>query len=73
MTKNAIPTDVRRLPPTISVTQAANLLSISRGSAYLGVRTGQIPCLKIGSRLLIPTARLLQLLEGGPPAEGGNV
>jgi len=68
--KNAIAVDVRRLPPTVTVSEAAGLLRISRHSAYEGVRAGQIPVVKIGHRLLVPTARLLQLLEGAPLADG---
>lgn len=71
MRQNAIAADLRRLPPTVSVTEAAGLLGISRASAYQGCRSGEIPVLKIGHRFLVPTSRLLQLLEGGPEPTAG--
>lgn len=59
------------LPPTISVEQAGELLGVSRRSAYRAAARGQIPTLKVGRRLLVPTQRLLGLLgiDGpSPPA-----
>lgn len=57
--------DLRELPPTITVEQAGNLLGISRRSAYRAAAAGQIPTLRLGRRLVVPTARLRRLLEGG--------
>lgn len=48
--------------PTVSVERAGALLGISRGSAYEAARRGDIPALRIGKRLVVPTARLLALL-----------
>jgi len=63
------------VPLTLTVEQTAELLGISRGLAYEGVRVGDIPSIKVGRRILIPRARLLEML--GPPPEGiasgGNV
>jgi hypothetical protein len=50
------------LPATISVPLAGRLLGICDTSACDAVRTGQIPVLKLGRRLLVPTARLRDLL-----------
>jgi len=50
------------LPPTITVEQAGELLGISRRSAYRAASAGQLPTFKVGRRLLVPTARLLDLL-----------
>ncbi len=47
---------------TLTVEEAARILGISRGVAYEGVRTGEIPSIKIGRRILIPRARLEELL-----------
>lgn len=55
------------LPPTVSVPEAAGILGNSRRSAYRAASTGQLPIIKVGRRLLVPTARLLQLL--GVPGE----
>ena len=46
-----------------SVSEAAKLLGISRGTAYSLVRMGQIPCIKWGKRILIPRVALLKMLE----------
>lgn len=49
--------------PTISVERAGQLLSISRGSAYAAVRSGDIPHIRLGrKRVVVPTAPLLRLL-----------
>ncbi len=47
-----------------SVAEARKLLNLSRGSTYEGIRTGQIPSVKIGRRILVPRAALDRLLEG---------
>lgn len=47
-----------------SVEEARRLLGLSRGLMYEAVRTGQIPSLRIGRRILIPRAALEQLLNG---------
>ena len=52
---------------TLTVNETAQLLGLSRNSAYQGVLTGEIPHLKVGKRILIPRAALLKLL-----AEAGN-
>lgn len=53
--------------PTITVTRVAELLGVARGTAYQAVRAGAIPSLRIGRRILIPTAKVLTLL--GLPEE----
>ncbi len=50
------------LPPTLTVEQAGELLGISRRSAYRAASTGDLPTIKLGRRLLVPTARVLDLL-----------
>ncbi|MGH9103639.1 MAG: helix-turn-helix domain-containing protein [Acidimicrobiales bacterium] len=47
---------------TYTVTEAAALLGISRATAYECVRTGELPALQLGRRILIPTAVLADLL-----------
>jgi len=49
---------------TLSVDEAAKRLGISRPTAYEGIRRGEIPSIKVGSRILVPIARLEQLLAG---------
>jgi excisionase family DNA binding protein len=48
--------------PTISVERAGRVMGIARGSAYQAVKNGEIPSIRVGRRLLVPTARLLELL-----------
>lgn len=47
----------------VSVTEAAELLGISRGLAYELARTGKLPSLRLGRRLVVPRAALLSWLE----------
>jgi excisionase family DNA binding protein len=48
---------------TLTVTEAGALLGISRTSAYLATRTGQLPTIRVGRRLLVSRARLAALLN----------
>ncbi|MCP4224125.1 MAG: helix-turn-helix domain-containing protein [Actinomycetia bacterium] len=50
-------------PLTISVTEAAKLLGIGRGTAYECVRTGELPSIKLGRRIVIPRRALDALLD----------
>lgn len=50
------------LPPTRNVEEAGEMLGISRRSAYRAAANGELPALRIGRRLLVPTAQLLDLL-----------
>ena len=56
--------------PTLTVEQTGEFLGISRAAAYEGVRSGEIPSVRIGRRIVVPTAairRLLQLDPAPPP------
>jgi excisionase family DNA binding protein len=46
----------------LKVGVVAQLLGISRGHAYVAVRDGDIPSVRIGRRLLVPTHALRALL-----------
>ena len=52
---------------TLSVGEAAKLLGIGRNLAYDRVKTGEIPVIKIGRRLLVPRRALEKLLEEPKP------
>jgi len=58
------PTDTSALltQPTLTIPEAAQVLGISRNSAYSAAHRGEIPSIQIGSRLVVPTARLKTLL-----------
>jgi excisionase family DNA binding protein len=47
-----------------SVEEAAELLGISRAFCYEAVNRGEIPCLRIGRRILIPRSALHKFVEG---------
>jgi excisionase family DNA binding protein len=51
---------VQRL--TVTVPEAAQLLGVSRMTAYAAVREGSIPSLRIGRRVLVPRVALERLL-----------
>ncbi len=53
------------LPPILTVEQTAKLLGISRGLAFAAVRTGEIPHIRIGRRILVPRDTLLRLVATG--------
>jgi excisionase family DNA binding protein len=46
----------------ISVEETALVLGIGRSAAYEAVRRGEIKVLRIGRRILVPTAWLKQLI-----------
>ena len=50
---------------TLTIEETAKLLGIGRQLAYDRVKTGQIPVIKIGRRLLVPKKALEKLLEQG--------
>lgn len=49
---------------TYTVTEAAALLGIGRSAAYEAARSGQLPTIRIGKRVLVPVAALERLLAG---------
>ncbi len=60
--------DDARRRATLTVEEAGALVGIGRSAAYAAARTGQLPTVRIGKRLVVPTARLLRLLEGDDSA-----
>ena len=46
-----------------SIPETARMLGISRGLAYELARSGQIPVLRLGKRLLVPKIALERLLS----------
>jgi excisionase family DNA binding protein len=47
---------------TVSVEEAGRILGISRAAAYLYAKNGDLPTIRLGSRLLVPKAALDKLL-----------
>src|SRR5688572_12906655 len=57
---------------TCSLSEAAQLLGISRAAAYRAAKKGEIPTVRLGRRLLVPVPHLYRLLgvtDLGPDGE----
>ena len=54
----------------LNVPEAAKILGISRGLAYELARSGRLPALRFGRRLLIPRAALERMLNETQDAGG---
>jgi excisionase family DNA binding protein len=50
---------------TMSVPQAGKELGLSRNASYAAARRGEIPVLRFGKKLRVPTFRLKRMLEEG--------
>lgn len=59
---------------TLTVSEAAVVLGVSRSTAYELARTGEIPSLRLGRRVVVPATALRSLLEAGAdrPARRGD-
>jgi Helix-turn-helix domain len=54
---------IQDLPAAISVEDAGKLVGLSRSAAYRAAARGDIPTFRLGRRLYVPTARLLEMLD----------
>jgi excisionase family DNA binding protein len=54
---------------TWTITEAAQLLGISRATAYEAAHRGELPVRLIGRRMLVPRTALLRLLDQDNPTE----
>ena len=52
---------------TMTVTETATVLGISRSSAYECVRLGSIPSIRLGRRIVVPTQAINALLGSVTP------
>jgi excisionase family DNA binding protein len=52
------------VPATTTIVDAAKRLGIGRNQAYEAAHRGEIPVIKIGARLLVPTLALDRMLSG---------
>lgn len=55
-----VPTPEER--PTLKVAEVMELLDICESNAYAAINRGEIPSIRIGRRVLIPTAALRKML-----------
>ena len=60
--RDALPQQLRDLPPTLTVEEAARLFRIGRNQAYEAVAAGTLPAIRVGRRWVIPTVRVLRML-----------
>jgi excisionase family DNA binding protein len=54
--------------PTLSVDEAANVLGVGRSTAYTAVHSGEIPSIRVGKRIRVPTAAVRRMLDLDPLA-----
>lgn len=52
------------LRPTITVPEAGALLDLAPRTSYDAAKRGEIPTIRVGRRLLVPTARFLREVLG---------
>ena len=52
-------------PDVVTIEEAGRRLGIGRSLAYQLARSGDIPTLRLGRRLVVPRKRLERMLEGG--------
>ena len=62
-------------PLVLTVTEAANILGISRSFAYELCRTGELPALRLGRRVMVPRRALFDFVEtsGAEPARSSSI
>jgi excisionase family DNA binding protein len=56
---------------TLTVPEAAELLGIGRTAAYEAARTGELPTVRLGRRVLVPREALARFLT--PTPAGGGI
>ena len=60
--------DVAKNSPTVfTVCEVAQILRLGKISVYQAIEKGEIPCIRIGRRILIPRHALERLLESIRP------
>lgn len=52
---------------TLSIEEVAPLLGLGRTAAYEAARRGEIPCRKLGRRVIVPVPALLEWLGAPTP------
>ncbi|MFC4245039.1 hypothetical protein ACFOYW_16855 [Gryllotalpicola reticulitermitis] len=62
MSTYVLKTPIGELPLTMSVERSGELTGHSRYSSYEAAKKGELPVLRYGKRLVVPTAKLLDQL-----------
>jgi excisionase family DNA binding protein len=60
------------ITPTMSVEEVGAVFKISRSTAYEAARTGEIKTIRVGRRMLVPTAWVRRTLELDAAAPAGQ-
>jgi hypothetical protein len=64
------------MPYTLTMSETSKILHLGINSCYEAARRSEIPTLRIGRRLVVPTLALMRMLDGGNPtastAEAGE-
>lgn len=55
--------------PTLTVPEAGAFVGLGRSASFDAARRGELPTIRFGRRLAVPTARLRQLLGIDAPTE----
>lgn len=58
---------------TLTVAEAAEILGISRGSAYAAAQSGDLPTIRFGRRLLVPKKALSRLIDGAQDQDQSQI
>jgi excisionase family DNA binding protein len=53
---------------TLTIEEAAEILGLSRTSAYEAANKGDLPTIRVGRRLIVPRHALEKMLDVGLPA-----
>lgn len=54
--------------PTLTIAEVMEILPLGRTAAYEAVKRGDIPTVRLGRRLVVPTAALRRMLSLDGPA-----
>lgn len=58
--------EAQQLPTVLTVQEAGRLVGLGRSAAYDAAARGDLPTIRWGRRVLVPTGRLLDLLGLNP-------
>jgi excisionase family DNA binding protein len=61
----------KNAPTVFTVYEVAKILRIGKISAYQAIDRGEVPCIRIGRRILVPRTALEQVLNRFSPSKSG--
>jgi excisionase family DNA binding protein len=56
---------LEELPEVLTIEQIASYCGVGRSTCYDAARRGELPTVRLGSRLIVPKARFIDFLNGG--------